>query len=61
MSEQEKLFGPSDPNWFEPDEDCPECGGEGFVLRDCFEDTCCCADPETQHGYKRCPMCGGNA
>ena len=41
-------------------EDCPECGGEGFVEGDCFEDTCCCADPVTQHGLVRCPMCGGS-
>ena len=29
---------------------CPTCGGEGEILQDCFEDTCCCADPE-EHGY----------
>lgn len=44
---------------YEDDEDCYECGGEGFVLRDCFEDTCCCADPESSHGYKLCPVCRG--
>ena len=33
---------------------CGDCGGEGWVLADCFEDTCCCADPESQHGIERC-------
>lgn len=40
-----------DADWMES---CGECGGEGYVLADCFEDTCCCADPETEHGYIRC-------
>jgi hypothetical protein len=35
-------------------EECGECGGEGWVLADCFEDTCCCADPELEHGLVRC-------
>ena len=39
-------------------EECYECGGEGFVLNDCFEDTCCCADPETSHGFRPCSLCG---
>lgn len=41
------------------DEECYECGGEGFVLDDCFEDTCCCADPETEHDVIPCPVCAG--
>lgn len=49
--------GPGD----RPEEDdlgpCEECGDEGWILDDCFEDTCCCADPETQHGIIPCPMC----
>lgn len=36
------------------DEECGECGGEGWILGDCFEDTCCCADPESEHGWIRC-------
>lgn len=40
-------------------DECYECGGEGIVLNDCFEDTCCCADPEAQHGYSTCPACRG--
>jgi hypothetical protein len=28
-------------------------------LADCFEDTCCCANPEKSHGYVRCPVCRG--
>lgn len=35
-------------------EECGECGGEGWVVADCFEDTCCCADPELEHGMVRC-------
>ena len=46
-----------DSDWYE--EDCYECEGEGFVLNECFEDTCCCADPELQHGYRICPVCRG--
>lgn len=42
---------------FDDDEECYECGGEGFVVDDCFEDTCCCADPETEHGIIPCPNC----
>lgn len=44
------------PDYFE-DEDCYECGGEGFVVADCFEDSCCCEDPELQHGLIPCPVC----
>jgi hypothetical protein len=40
-------------------DDCPECDGEGFIDGDCFEDTCCCADPIASHGIKPCPFCGG--
>ena len=39
------------------DDECPECGGDGWVTADCFEDTCCCADPETEHGIEPCPLC----
>jgi len=39
------------------DEECCECGGEGYVTRDCDEDCCCCADPETQHALIPCPVC----
>jgi hypothetical protein len=46
-------------NYDEFDDGCYECGGEGYVLADCFEDTCCCADPESQHGYIVCPVCRG--
>ena len=27
------------------DEECPNCGGEGWVWG-CFEDTCCCTDDD---------------
>jgi hypothetical protein len=38
---------------------CSTCGGEGQLLAECFEDSCCCADPE-EHGYITCPVCGGS-
>ena len=38
------------------EEDCAECGGEGFIENDCFEDTCCCADTAS-HGFRPCPNC----
>ena len=40
-------------------EDCPDCDGYGYVEGDCFEDTCCCADPLTSHGLVKCETCGG--
>jgi hypothetical protein len=46
--------GADDDEWGEP---CWECGDEGYVLSDCFDDSCCCADPETEHGYEPCPVC----
>jgi hypothetical protein len=49
---------PDEIDEYEDFEECPECGGEGWVVADCFEDTCCCADPELQHGMERCPVCG---
>jgi hypothetical protein len=39
------------------DSDCGECDGDGYVTADCFEDTCCCADPEAEHGVEPCPIC----
>ena len=43
------------------DDPCWNCGGEGYVLNDCFEDTCCCLDPEEEHGYSPCPIRKGGA
>lgn len=41
----------------EADEDCPMCGGIGFLLDECecqeFEDTCCCLNPTPPV----CPEC----
>lgn len=42
--------------------DCHHCHGEGYVEHDCFEDTCCCLDPDDEvcrdcdgdGGYWRC-------
>lgn len=39
--------------------ECWSCGGEGYVLDDCFEDSCCCADPETDHDTVACEQCSG--
>jgi hypothetical protein len=50
---------PDPRDFFEDDDVCVECDGEGYVLNDCFEDTCCCEDPEMEHGYGTCPSCGG--
>jgi len=55
MSEQ-----PNDDNYPYDDEEldtCFHCGGEGFY-HDCGEDTCCCADPESQDVFI-CPECNG--
>ena len=39
------------------DDECYECGGEGWIEDQCFEDTCCCADPAASHGLIPCPLC----
>lgn len=36
------------------DDDCPNCGGAGFV-DSCFEDTCVCIDPPCH--MARCGWC----
>ena len=41
------------------EDECPRCGGEGYIEDDCFEDTCCCADPASSHGIVKCPTCQG--
>jgi hypothetical protein len=41
------------------DEDCGTCGGEGYITNVCFEDTCCCANSDIDHGLIRCPDCSG--
>ena len=38
---------------------CFDCGGEGLILDSCFEDTCCCSDPEFQHETLTCLTCNG--
>jgi hypothetical protein len=47
-------------HWGLVDDDptCLRCDGAGEILAECFEDTCCCADPE-EHGYITCPDCLG--
>ena len=46
-----------DTQYYEDEKECGECGGEGWITGDCFEDTCCCADPEAEHGVIPCPLC----
>lgn len=38
-------------------EECYECGGEGFIIDECFEDSCCCEDPASDHDVIPCPVC----
>jgi len=51
----------AEQNWdeYDIDEPCYECGGSGYVEGDCFQYTCCCADPVASHGLVRCPVCRG--
>lgn len=44
----------------DPDEECYQCGGEGWITGECFEDTCCCANPEEDHDMIPCPVCSGH-
>ncbi len=54
--ETENFVGHLSDDDYEDDEYC-ECGGDGWIVDDCFEDTCCCADPDTQHDIIPCPNC----
>lgn len=55
----EEMKGLIDLGWFgDLPETCFKCDGDGYVVADCFEDTCCCEDPETEHGIISCPLCG---
>lgn len=38
---------------------CWECEGMGLVVDECFEDTCCCADPQNEHDTVFCRTCQG--
>ena len=38
---------------------CFDCEDSGYVLGDCFEDTCACAEPELEHDMIRCETCLG--
>ena len=37
---------------------CQDCE-DGYVLDDCFEDACCCAESEISHDTIVCPTCEG--
>jgi hypothetical protein len=45
------------PAWEDFEDECPRCGGEGFLDDECecsaFEDTCCCAELTP----RECPDC----
>lgn len=51
--------GPMDVEGDDWDNDgcCFNCGGDGFVVGECFEDSCCCANPELDHDLSPCPYC----
>jgi hypothetical protein len=34
---------------------CQDCGGDGYFEHDCFDDSCCCLDPEDE----QCCICEG--
>lgn len=36
---------------------CWKCDGDGYIVSDCFEDTCCCEDPGIEHDIIPCPVC----
>ena len=36
---------------------CPQCDDEGYVVAECFEDTCNCLDPELEHDLIPCSLC----
>lgn len=48
---------PDPDDYCDDDDGCWECGGEGWIENECFEDTCCCADPEASHGIRPCWRC----
>lgn len=50
--QEHPIYDPS-----EEEDGCYECGGDGWITEDCFEDTCCCSDPEIEHGVVPCPLC----
>lgn len=57
----EEMKGLIDLGWFgelPDDETCSRCDGEGYVVADCVEDSCCCEDPDVEHGSIPCPLCG---
>jgi hypothetical protein len=40
--------------------DCWQCGGTGLRVGQCIESSCCCLDPEEEHGTFECDICGGS-
>ncbi len=48
-------------------QECGNCGGDGVTGHDCWEDCCCCADPEDNvacdicHGVGAFPLCLSSA
>jgi hypothetical protein len=36
---------------------CSTCGDAGWIVGPCFEDVCCCEDPDTHHRMIPCPDC----
>lgn len=36
---------------------CAECDGDGWIIADCGEDSCCCLNPYEQHDWYPCRNC----
>lgn len=53
-----KLASPDD-YYDEADEDCPNCGGEGFTY-DCIDGCCVDAEEGCELCERRCDWCQGN-
>ena len=41
------------------DDECWDCGGDGYILAYCGEDSCCCAEPDMDHDLIMCRTCRG--
>jgi hypothetical protein len=53
-----QIYDDSDDRYCEEwDSVCTTCGGEGYIVDDCDEDSCCCLNPELDHALIRCPDC----
>jgi len=56
MSELLECDAPDCYGGFHP---CFECDGDGYLVADCEEDSCCCLNPEAHHRLVTCDNCFG--